>query len=43
MDDRELEFQQIHDTFRPKVQRYLTRMVGAGEAEDLTQDVFRES
>jgi RNA polymerase sigma-70 factor (ECF subfamily) len=36
----ELEFQQIHDTFRPQVQRYLTRLVGAGEAEDLTQEVF---
>jgi RNA polymerase sigma-70 factor (ECF subfamily) len=34
------EFQRIHDTFRPKIHRYLTRLVGAGEAEDLTQEVF---
>ena len=40
MDDREFKFQTIHDTFRPKVHCYLTRLVGELEAEDLTQDVF---
>ena len=40
MSANELEFQQIHDAFRPKVQRYLTRLVGETEAEDLTQEVF---
>ena len=35
-----LDFQKIHDEFRPKIQRYLTRLVGEYEAEDLTQDVF---
>jgi RNA polymerase sigma-70 factor (ECF subfamily) len=34
------EFQRIYDTFQPKVLNYLTLMVGPGEAEDLTQDVF---
>ena len=36
----ELDFQQIHETFRPKIHRYLTRLVGEDEAEDLTQEVF---
>jgi len=36
----ELEFQEIYDTFQPKILRYLTRMVGDADAEDLTQDVF---
>ncbi len=36
----ELEFQKIHETFRPKIHRYLTRLVGEHEAEDLTQEVF---
>ncbi len=35
-----LDFQQIYNDFRPKIQRYLTRMVGEYEAEDLTQEVF---
>ena len=35
-----LDFQKIHDEFRPKIQRYLMRLVGEYEAEDLTQDVF---
>jgi RNA polymerase sigma-70 factor, ECF subfamily len=35
-----LDFQQIHAEFRPKIQRYLARMVGETEAEDLTQEVF---
>ncbi|HEY4691715.1 MAG TPA: sigma-70 family RNA polymerase sigma factor [Anaerolineae bacterium] len=40
MRDDELEFQTIHETFRPKIHRYLTRLVGAHDAEDLTQEVF---
>ena len=27
-------FQEVHDEFRPKILRYLTRMVGEHEAED---------
>jgi RNA polymerase sigma-70 factor, ECF subfamily len=40
MNEAVLEFQKIHDEFRPKIQRYLTRIVGEYEAEDLTQEVF---
>ena len=36
----ELEFKDIYDTFQPKIYRYLTRLVGAHEAEDLTHEVF---
>jgi RNA polymerase sigma-70 factor (ECF subfamily) len=35
-----LSFQEIFEDFRPKIQRYLARMVGEDEAEDLTQEVF---
>lgn len=35
-----LEFQWVHDQFRPRVLRYLTRMVGEADAEDLTQSVM---
>jgi RNA polymerase sigma-70 factor (ECF subfamily) len=35
-----LDFQKIHADFRSKIERYLTRMVGEYEAEDLTQEVF---
>lgn len=40
MTDNKLEFQPIYDTFRPKIHRYLARMTGANEADDLTQEVF---
>jgi len=40
MDDSELEFQKIYDAFQPKMLRYLKRLVGENEAEDLTQEVF---
>ena len=35
-----LEFQSIHDEFRPRVLRYLARLVGEREAEDLAQIVM---
>src|SRR3989337_1877517 len=35
-----LEFEQIHAAFRARIHRYLLRMVGEYEAEDLTQEVF---
>lgn len=38
--DPEFEFQNIHETFRGKVCRYLTRLVDDADAEDLTQEVF---
>ncbi len=40
MNDAPLDFQSIHDEYRPKIQRYLARMVGDFEAEDLTQEVL---
>ncbi len=33
-------FRAIHDEFRGRIHRYLCRMVGEAEAEDLTQEVF---
>jgi RNA polymerase sigma-70 factor (ECF subfamily) len=36
----EQDFQEIFETFQPRIRRYLARMVGEDEAEDLTQDVF---
>src|SRR5512133_600202 len=40
MNAAQYQFQEIHDTFRPKIFRYLVRLVGEQEAEDLTQEVF---
>jgi RNA polymerase sigma-70 factor, ECF subfamily len=40
MDAAGLNFQEIHAEYRPKILRFLTRMVGEFEAEDLTQEVF---
>lgn len=33
-------FQQLYDEFQPRILRYLERMVGEDEAEDLAQEVF---
>jgi RNA polymerase sigma-70 factor (ECF subfamily) len=35
-----VELQNIYTAFHPKILRYLTRLVGEEEAEDLTQEVF---
>ena len=40
MKDSVHNIQEIFDTFQPKINRYLTRLVGEGDAEDLTQEVF---
>jgi RNA polymerase sigma-70 factor (ECF subfamily) len=40
MTDRELDFKRIHDTYWGRIHLYLARIVGDGEAEDLTQEVF---
>jgi RNA polymerase sigma factor (sigma-70 family) len=40
MNQVEFDFQTIHAEFRPRIQRYLARLVGESEAEDLTQEVF---
>ncbi len=36
----DLDFQKIHADFRQKITRYLARLVGEFEAEDLTLEVF---
>jgi RNA polymerase sigma-70 factor (ECF subfamily) len=33
-------FEAIHSSYRPRIVRYLTRLVGPDAAEDLTQEVF---
>jgi RNA polymerase sigma-70 factor, ECF subfamily len=35
-----LKFEEVHEAFRSKIHRYLVRLVGELEAEDLTQEVF---
>ncbi|MBP8981112.1 MAG: sigma-70 family RNA polymerase sigma factor [Syntrophobacterales bacterium] len=40
MKNGEIGFQQIYTDYQEKIRRYLTRMVGENEAEDLTQEVF---
>lgn len=40
MVDHELTFQKIHDAYRSKVYRYMVRMVGEADAEDVTQEAF---
>ena len=43
MKDRQPDFHEIHREFRPRILRYLARMVGEAEAEDLTQEVFAKA
>lgn len=40
MSGSDLEFQNIYDTYQPRILRYLARLVGEPEAEDLAQEVF---
>jgi len=40
MTDKKPDFKEIYATFQPRIRGYLSRMVGADEAEELTQDVF---
>lgn len=40
MDVSEPDFQKIYDTYQPRILRYLGRLVGEPEAEDLAQEVF---
>ena len=40
MDAAELEFRGIYDAFHTRIFRYLSRLVGDQEAEDLCQEVF---
>jgi DNA-directed RNA polymerase specialized sigma24 family protein len=36
------EFKKIYDKYYPRIFRYLSRMVGPNEAEDIAQDVFNK-
>ncbi len=38
--DRRLSFEAVYAEFHPRIRRYLDRLLGAGEAEDATQEVF---
>jgi len=40
MQVQELDFQSVYDAFHGRILRYLSRLVGENEAEDLTQEVF---
>lgn len=40
MKNLSLDFESLHDQFRPRVLRYLTRLVGEADAEDQTQSVM---
>jgi RNA polymerase sigma-70 factor (ECF subfamily) len=40
MKNNEPDFDSVYGEFHPKINRYLKRMVGKTEAEDLTQEVF---
>jgi RNA polymerase sigma-70 factor (ECF subfamily) len=36
------DFREVHDALRPRVRRYLARIAGEAEAEDLAQEVFEK-
>jgi len=40
VETHEFQFDQVYTEFQPKIYRYLTRLIGLKEAEDITQDVF---
>lgn len=40
MKENEMEFNDVYDEFHEKIHRYVERMVGKDEADDLTQEVF---
>lgn len=40
MEGNHPDFPEVYDQFRPRILRYMRRMVGESEAEDLTQEVF---
>jgi RNA polymerase sigma-70 factor, ECF subfamily len=39
-DGAAVDFQRIYEEFRPRIRRYLARLAGGAEAEDLTQETF---
>lgn len=40
MDSETLDFDRVHEEFRQRVRRYVARLAGEHEADDLTQEVF---
>ena len=40
MNGGELSFREVYDLFQPRILRYLTRLIGRHDAEDLAQEVF---
>jgi RNA polymerase sigma-70 factor (ECF subfamily) len=40
MTDEVFDFEKLHTRYRPKIHRYLCRLAGENEAEDLCQEVF---
>jgi RNA polymerase sigma-70 factor, ECF subfamily len=38
--NNDLDFERVYAMFQPKIYRYLTRLIGTKEVEDLTQEVF---
>lgn len=40
MADEVFDFEKLHTRYRPKIHRYLCRLAGENEAEDLCQEVF---
>ncbi|MDR3563688.1 MAG: sigma-70 family RNA polymerase sigma factor [Negativicutes bacterium] len=40
MANEKLGFEELYQEFQPRIYRYLTRLVGSDDAEDLTQEVF---
>jgi RNA polymerase sigma-70 factor, ECF subfamily len=40
LDSKQLDFEQIYAQYQPKILRYLSRLTGDREAEDLAQEVF---
>jgi RNA polymerase sigma-70 factor (ECF subfamily) len=40
MNTASLDFNTLHDQFRPRVLRYVTQLVGETEAEDVAQSVM---
>lgn len=39
-DDAQLDFQNVYGQFHPRIQRYLRRLLGPNDGEDVTQEVF---
>lgn len=39
-DQNRLDFERVYAEFQPKIRRYLDRLIGPGDVDDVTQDVF---